>query len=373
MSLPWPNFTTEEWQRKLDALKSGTALADELQPRDAGGQFTVGGTDGAAIPEEKPEAELTERTVGWAFAEYEFGGPGSGNFGHEGRPGEVGGSAAGDGGGGGSSQYASSPRVFNTPDEVVKDTSWGETSWRWKNEDGSPSGRLLTGHPIPHDELPDVLLHVTTNGPAVMSSGVLLGQRSASGLGGGQADGVSFTTSETDARVIQRELTRAIRIARGEDTIDDLQRYAREDEEAAGMKPGALDGSVRAAQDMWDGNKFHLDKTFIWDKDAEGGKGGWVGPPPSKEERERRARSLMKDTFNAYLNNRGWDHRDVEILKNPILFGNQDKLKKLDPKNVQILKVSKKNIPKKALVTSGSDEFLHEVRVYGDVPVHHAA
>lgn len=261
------------------------------------------------------------------------------------------------------SEHAANPRVFNTPDDVEKYNSWGEDKWVWK-EGGKPSGRLLTGEPIPHDQLPDELYHVTTNAPAVMGSGVLLGQRSDSGLGGGQADGVSFTTSKTDARVIQRELLRSVRIARGDDTIDDLPKYAAADEREGGLNPGALSKAVAYAQEGWDANKFIIEKTF---KD-----GRWTNEPPPKAEADRIRRSVTKDALNAYLGMRQSEARDVDILKNPILFGNQDKLKLIDPANVSTLRVSSKNVPSKALVTTGSDKFLHEVRVYADVPSQHA-
>lgn len=270
--------------------------------------------------------------------------------------------------GGGESPHASHPRVFNTPDEVVKYDSWGGGArWAWKNKDGE----LLTGEPVPYDQLPEELYHVTTNAPAVMSSGVLLGQRSDAGLGGGQADGVSFTTSKDDARVIQRELTRSVRIARGDDSIEAIRQYAAEDEKEAGLPPGTLSQSVAYAQEGWDSNKFILEKTF---RD-----GHWRDEPPSKSEQERIRRSLVKDALNAYLTSRDSFARpydqsrpDVPILKNPILFGNQDRLAQMDPKNIATLTVSKGNVPRKALVTTGSDKFLHEVRVYADVPSRHA-
>ena len=82
--------------------------------------------------------------------------------------------------------------------------SWGRRRWHWKNE--KSQRHVLTGEPIPREQLPPVLYHVTTNAPAVESSGVLLGLLESGGLGGGQAEGVSFTSSKEDAVVIQREL-----------------------------------------------------------------------------------------------------------------------------------------------------------------------
>ena len=65
MSLPWPNYTTEEWE---------VLLAEE---------------------------DALSKGVSKQFIERVKGGQGSGNFGHAGRPGEVGGSGAG----GGASDY----------------------------------------------------------------------------------------------------------------------------------------------------------------------------------------------------------------------------------------------------------------------------
>ena len=81
----------------------------------------------------------------------------------------------------------------------------------------------------------------------------------------------------------------------------------------------------------------------------------------------------MKDTLNAYLQLRGHVEeaggQRMALLKNPILFSDQKLLATLDPKNVQTLEVPSAQIPEGALVTTGSDKFLHEVRAYSDVPM----
>src|SRR5262252_3847493 len=63
----------------------------------------------------------------------EKGGAGSGNFGHEGRPGQVGGSAAGTGGGGG----ASAMPPFQVPG------GWNHSGVTWKQETDPDTGRPI--------------------------------------------------------------------------------------------------------------------------------------------------------------------------------------------------------------------------------------
>lgn len=277
---------------------------------------------------------------------------------------------------------ATEPRIFSRPSDVGSYTSWGETKWGWlpTQEEiekfgytpGQPTGRLLTGEPIPREQIPETLYHVTTNAPAVESSGVLLGLLESGGLGGGQAQGVSFTSSKEDAVVIQRELRRAVLIARGDVDFDVLEQWARQDELMAGLPEGALNPVLKEVTQFVEGNRHSLEHTFVWDKKLPDEQRGWVGPI-TPEERERKRRSLLKDALNSYLMSRERvaseaAGKPVPTLKNPILFGRQEQLAKLDPENIQILETSREDIPAEALVTTGSDKFLHEVRVYADVP-----
>lgn len=265
---------------------------------------------------------------------------------------------------------ATQPRIFNRLSDVEQYESWGrEKKWQWRKETPK-SGFLLTGEPIPREQLPEVLYHVTTNAPAVESSGVLLGLQEGGGLGGGQAEGVSFTSSKEDADVILRELKRSVLIARGEVDIDVFERWAREDEQTAGLPKGTLDHAVEFSHSSWDVDAPNMGKTHYWDKDAPEGERYKEGPPASSEEKERVRRSLLKDALNAYLIARDTVSREKNApsLKNPILFGRQEHLGKLDPEGIQILEVESARIPLEALVTTGSDTFLHEVRAYSDVP-----
>jgi len=265
---------------------------------------------------------------------------------------------------------ATEPRIFNRLSDVEQYESWGrEKRWQWRKETPK-SGFLLTGEPIPREQLPPVLYHVTTNAPAVESSGVLLGLQEGGGLGGGQAEGVSFTSSKEDADVILRELKRSVLIARGEVDIDVFERWAREDEQTAGLPEGTLNHAVEFSRSSWDVDAPNMGKTHYWDKDAPEGERYKEGPPAAPEEKERVRRSLLKDALNAYLIARDTVSREQNApsIKNPILFGRQEHLAKLDPEGIQILEVESAQIPLEALVTTGSDTFLHEVRAYSDVP-----
>lgn len=268
---------------------------------------------------------------------------------------------------------ATAPRIFNRPEEIGQSHSgWANDPPRWAwidKETGKPGGRLLTGEPIPREQLPETLYHVTTAGPAVEASGVLLGLLESGGLGGGQAEGVSFTTSPEDAHVIQRELKRAVLVARGEATIEDLEIWARADEREAGLPTSTLQDAVGFARDQWEANQASVLHTFVWDDKLPEDQRGYVGPPPPPEELERLQRSSMGDALKAYLQLRG--HHDTEhpTLKNPILFGRQEYLAKLHPDDIQTLEIPSSQIPAGALVTTGSDSFLHEVRAYSDVPL----
>ncbi|PWT87313.1 MAG: hypothetical protein C5B54_12540, partial [Acidobacteria bacterium] len=257
---------------------------------------------------------------------------------------------------------ATQPRVFRTPEDVQAITNWGQPQYQWRKN----PGQLVTGTPLTKAALPDTLYHVTTAGPAVESSGVLLGQRGDKGLGGGQEEGVSFTTDAMDARVIQRELKRQVEVAKGTVDIDAITRWAREDEKEAGLPEGALNNAVTFALDQWEGNRHSREHTFVWDDKLPEEQRGWVGPQ-SPEESEQKRRSGLNDAFKAYLQLR--DHSDVPLLKNPVLFGRQEHLAKVNPDHIQILAVPSVQIPDSALVTTGSDKFLHEVRVYSDVPM----
>lgn len=253
------------------------------------------------------------------------------------------------------------PRIFATREDVKEEKEWGgKTVYVWKHT----PGLLVQGQILDKKDLPERLYHVTTAADAVKKSGVLLGQSGAgsggsAGLGGGVDKGVSFTRSRQDAELIHRELTRHIKIAKGQITGEDFKDIAREDAAIAGIDPNVLLPAAEEAYRAYRGHlsyfKEHLPET-----------------PPLKA-----VSSATSDAFKFYLIMRESaayklkkENPDAyEKLKNPVLFGDLNKLAKIDLKQVRILSVPSKNIPDKALITTGTDEFLREVRVYADVPV----
>lgn len=258
--------------------------------------------------------------------------------------------AGGDGGGGGSGWSnvgGIEPRVFATRNDISQRSTWGGAKeWVWNDR----PGMLLQGDPIDKEDLPDRLYHVTTASDKVESSGMLMGAHGGGGLGGGTQDGVSFTSNRDDARVIQRDLTRSVQIARGDAKIGALHQWASEDERTAGIPKGTLQEAADQAHEWYQHN---------------------IDAHPDSDKP-----SLVKDAFNQYLWGRDFASREIDdggraatMLKNPILFGNQEQLARLDPDQIRTLSVPTANIPDSALITSGSDDFLHEVRVYSDVPV----
>lgn len=267
---------------------------------------------------------------------------------------------------------ATAPRIFNRPEEIGTSSSgWPGDPVRFAwidKETGRTSGHLLTGEPLTRESLPETLYHVTTDAPAVEASGVLLGQLGDTGLGGGQAPGVSMTSSKESAHIIQRELKRSVQIARGEANEKIFAFWARADEEEARLPKGSLQYAADQAMEAWDANQHPLKKKYVQGQ-------GYIDEPPTPEEHERIRRSLLKDAFNSYLwaretaSEKANAGKPVPLLKNPILFGRQEHLAKLKPENIQTLEIPSAQIPIGALITTGSDAFLHEVRAYSDVPL----
>lgn len=252
---------------------------------------------------------------------------------------------------GGGSPAAAEPKIYHTPDEVIQTKGdWGSNKmvWYWKSDDGKPSGRLLKTPPREKRDLPAVLYHMTLAGKALEQAPMLLGRTDAGGLGGGTENGVSFTTSYADARMLQREMRRVIEISKNHAQVPALlHKYASEDEQINNLPPGALDNAVKEAIRNYEFNY----KLY---------------PTPS----------TAKDAISMYFQARtGQDYLQImrpestSQLKNPIVFGSGKHFATLDPADVTILAVPRDNIPDKALITGGSDEWLNEVRVHADVPL----
>ena len=280
---------------------------------------------------------------------------------------------------GGGGAKVEKPQIYMRPADLEKVISWGEEKWLHKE------GRYTLSKPLSKDELPETMYHTTINKPAVVASGALKAQSDGGGLGGGSGmKGVSLTTSESDAQLIQTELTRAVELAHqppdvtGKTMEETLTRYSHEDEKAGGLPEDSLRPAVEYAMDGWRANLTPAthefdDKTVAYTTER------------SPERLAEGMRSLSKDAFTAYLTSRehigmdrsGMNFREFQTsdtpLKNPMLFTDAEHLKDIDSSRIGILKIPRDAIPDEALTRHGSDDFLHEIRVHADVPVRAAA
>jgi hypothetical protein len=236
------------------------------------------------------------------------------------------------------------PRIIRRPEDLEEVRGWGTERWmQWKHKPGS----VLTGNVLKPKDLPDTLHHVTSDLPGVTQAGLLLGKQDGGGFGGGQAEGVSFTTDRGMAEHLHREMLRMGRVARGEVHPRDFHQFAQEDESLHGLPQGALLHALDYAQRMHDVNA----QSPVYDS-------------PEK------LRGLAKDSYNSYLIARDTVLRNHgQPSKNPMFFTDPATAAKWTPDRVGIVSVPKSAIPKEALVTSGSDDWLHEARAYSDVPV----
>ena len=279
--------------------------------------------------------------------------------GHQGRPGQVGGSLPreGSGGGGGGAVRTKPLQVYMTPADIEPYESWGkEKLWRLKGS------AILIKPPVSVDSLPETLYHVTTRMDAVTNSGYLLGQSDGGGMGGGNGwPGVSFTTVEADAGLMVRELRRTVELQRTKiSSIEDFDRaiskYVEEDIKTLGDRPGAREAIEKAksfALESFDANEsFYKDRNELSTLAAEEYRNPYL----------QMRSSATADFYGGYF-----EANKTNPLRNPLLMGGNEAYKKIDPSQISIVQVSKSRLPKEALVREGSDDFLHEIRVHADV------
>jgi hypothetical protein len=271
---------------------------------------------------------------------------------------------------------ADEPRIYMRP----SDLEWDGEHWKDKVR------RNILSGPIAKADLPETLYHVTNAYPALTKAGLLLAQSDGGGLGGGSGyPGVSLTTSRADAELMQRELGRAIDLAQlppemaSAPTRALLERWAREDEQRAGLPAGALQRAVDYAMGNYDANLFAT--THVFDMEKYGGYAKDVLRP--KADLDRGLRSLGHDAQSAYLQARASDaqqhfgvpyqtfQRDDRYasVKNPLIFGDAEQFRRLNTADLGVVAIPRAAIPDGALVRPGSDAFLHEIRVHADVPL----
>ena len=237
------------------------------------------------------------------------------------------------------------PRIIRRPEDLEEKRGWGDERWmQWKHKPGS----VLTGNVLKPHEVPDMLHHVTSDMPGVQSSGMLQGKQDGGGFGGGQAEGVSFTHDRAMAEHLHREMLRMGRVSRGEVHPHHFDQFAREDEHIHGLPQGAMQPALEFSQRAHDANA----QSPVYDSPA-------------------KLRSLAKDSYNSYLIARDSVMRNHgKPSNNPMFFTDAETASKWTPDKVGIVSVPKHAIPKEALTTTGSDDWLSEVRAYSDVPTH---
>lgn len=237
-------------------------------------------------------------------------------------------------------------KVYVKRADLEKVKGWGNESF-WQHKD---SREVMQGESVTKFELPLLMWHVSTDVNAVLRSGLLKWMSSkGGGLGGGTSkmhQGVSLTYSREDAVLIQRELLRTGEISRGDRPFADMiARYAREDGQVY-----KKDFSAAAADAI---------ETFDRHERARTEKRGY--------HKYDEAAGSRNDAWHLYLDRRA----SLGGPENPVIFGQPDAFRKLYPSNVGIFAVKRVDIPNEALIMKHPiGTFMHEIRVYSEVPVH---
>lgn len=262
-------------------------------------------------------------------------------------------------------------QIAYRPHDIRREESWGDVYYR-------AGESIVSGPHLRVEDLPPRLYHVTTNLPRVRQSEFLIGRAGAAstGLGGGNAPGVSFTSSRADARLMLRELTRAVRVVQG--PVEDaramrrlFRRIADEDIRRAGL--GEDEAKILRARA--DAAAFQMARAHETVR-------GLVRGPDNPIENAYRNNALA--AFKQYLISRddvAYRYKDdrfseaeqpsrrYQVLKNPLLMGRAEDYRKLDPRRFGVVAVATRDLPKDVAITEGSDAFLREIRVHGDVPL----
>ncbi len=208
-----------------------------------------------------------------------------------------------------------------------------------------PNGSPVRGTPIsPSDKIiPNTVFHVTTNLPAILSSGKILAGGKG-GLGGDNKDQiVSTTISKSIATQLLRDLKFSAYIARlSKGDVDTPERAA-----SAKVVLGALVNEMR--------------------------KTGW-GQKDIKSFLEQHSYQHLQKSYRATDYLRSYFMWRIRILGkiNPIIFSDDAQLKAINPKNMGVVHVPKSSLLTGAMVTNfdiGNKGGLEELRIYGDVPV----
>ena len=202
---------------------------------------------------------------------------------------------------------------------------------------------VLRGEKLEHHEIPPSLYHVTTARSEIEREPILKSfhQGSQAGLGKGKSyahQGVSLTRSYTVAVMIGTEIKRHIEIANGVTLHNVLPKWAREDEEFAGIAQGALNDAVDTALEALDLNAQIS------------------GYTPSAN----------KDALTQYYMMRS----KAGGPENPIILTPIDRFAEIRPEEVAIIEIKREDIPKDTLIRD-PDIGLEEIMVHSEVAVRH--
>jgi len=274
------------------------------------------------------------------------GGPGSGHFGHEGRPGEVGGSLPS----GQSDIYIGVSADLAEPGAHDYDL----------NSQGieQPTGAPVRGIVISPDDprIPDTVFHMTTNLPAVREAGEL-SARGAGGLGGDKMDQiVSMSADEGIVKQLASDMKFLARLSREMVPTEPLYDFDHETNEwlSRDRQTGeivdhrAWSQKVVARMNQLDDSAG--DWEFNWD---------FTEHTPAYY-----LQDWMRQYFIARSSGAG--------IKNPIIFTDPQDLAAIDPAKVGYVRIPRPNLRTGAMLTDldlDNPYGLKEVRLYGDVPL----
>lgn len=285
------------------------------------------------------------------------GGPGSGHFGHEGRPGERGGSLPGDATAQGE-QAATAPYI-GVPASVAP---VGTKSTEFNAKDiRQPSGAPVRGTAMALDDprIPDTVYHMTSNLPAIAESGAILA-RGAGGLGGDQEDQiVSLSISKDIAYQLASDMRFAVEVVH----------------EFYPTEPKSVwDENQKRYFVTPEGERMTPDERLAWGTrlmarlDERAAEEGWKYSDwihPSTMETYN-----IHDQFTSFfiMRQRGTDGR----LHNPLIFTESRALMPLDASRIGVIEVPKANLGTGAMLTDfdlDNQYGLKEIRLYGDLPL----
>lgn len=308
--------------------------------------FGVGGTtDFREVPEADAEAFINR------------GGPGSGHFQHEGRPGERGGSAPGGGG-----MQPDEPKVYVGEKDALahgtKDTEWNGAGFH------QPSGAPIRGEYIALDDprIPETVYHMTTNMSGKEEAGIIRrgGKAKATALGGDPDDQmVSLTIDENIASQLASDMRFVGSISR-EYLERPTHEFVEETENPHWVWKDSQDEHVLSDQEMKEFGQHLADRINDLDESR---------PPSFRFEPHAdypQGSMSVKDEMMRYFQER----ERQGGAGNPVLFGEIEGWATINPQNVGYIAIPKANLDTGALITNfdlGNQFGLKEIRIYGDL------